>query len=418
MSHDDQGFHALLGLTNDPEQAKQPEGEPTHLPSHAAHSDENMYSQRREIRAAQRRQAAKRRRALTTVLVTVLVIGIGGFFVMQYTGDVLGLFKSSSTSAAAISDYPGPGTKSIEISVNQGDTGEDIATTLKKAGVVATRQAYLDAAKENSNSANIQPGTYALKKQMRAADALIVLIDPANRVDYVITIPEGWTVAEVGSKITSVMGVTNEEVTAALKDTEATGLPAAADGKYEGWLSPGQYVFPRDSKVTAVYAEMVARTVKTLDGLKVPKADRQELLTKASILQREVNPDNFSKVARVIENRINSGMALGMDTTVGYGAGKDVMELTKADFDNADNPYNTYKHVGLPPGPIANPSTEAVKAALSPEEGNWVYFVTVNLDTGETKFTDNFADFQKYVAQYRDWKEKNYTASPSASSGN
>ncbi len=413
MTGDNQGFDHLLGLSLE---QPLPDEQPGHQ-QHAADGEEHSeYARRRDLRAERRRQSAKRRKALTAILVTVLVIGVGGFFVMQYTGDVLGLFKARNSSAAAISDYPGPGSGSVEVSVNQGDTGEDIATSLKKAGVIATRQAYLTEAKATPESATIQPGTYALKKQMRAADALIVLVDPANRLDYVLTIPEGWTVAEVSSKVEAVLGVTSEDVTAALEDTAATGLPKKAANKYEGWLSPGQYVFPRDIKVTAVFSEMVTRTVTALDTLKVAKAERQTVLTKASILQREVNPDNFGKVARVIENRIATDMALGMDTTVAYGAGKDVMELTQSDFDDEDNPYNTYQHTGLPPGPIANPSVEAIKAVLDPEAGNWVYFVTVNLDTGETKFTDSFTEFQEYVAEYRAWKEKYYTPTPSADS--
>ncbi|GAA2521173.1 endolytic transglycosylase MltG [Rarobacter incanus] len=361
----------------------------------------------RELR---KRKARKRRRAMTAVLITVLVLGVGGFFVSNFAGSMIKSVLPGASSSAEVTDYPGPGTGEVEISVNQGDTGEDIATTLKDNGVVASRTAYLNAASTEPAAQSIQPGTYALKEQMAAADALKVLVDPANRLDYIVTIPEGWTVEQVNTKLQTVMGVTPEQIAEGAKDTQTTGLPKAAGGNYEGWLASGQYVFARDTSVAQVYKQMVSRQVKVLDDLGADKSEREEILIKASIVQREGQADVYSKVARVIENRLKAGQALQMDTTVGYGAGKDVMTLTQADFTNKSNKYNTYVHTGLTPTPIANPSEDAISAVLKPANGDWMYFVTVNLDTGETKFATTWNEFQKYVAEYREWKAKNYTA--------
>ncbi len=374
---------------------------------HAMGNDE--YETRARAREERRRKMKQRRRAMMAVIVIAVVLGVGGFFASSFAGSLWDRVTGGSEKGPdGIADYPGPGTGTVEVSVNQGDTGEDIATTLKQADVIATRKAYLDVASNNPDALSIQPGTYELKQQMSAGQALAVLVNPENRVDFIITIPEGWTFNSVNAKVQSVLGVSAEEVEASLEDTDATGLPKVAGGNYEGWLAPGQYVYPRDVEISQVFAQMIDRRKSELSKMGIEGPDRQEVLIKASILQKEVNPDNYTKVARVIDNRLAAGRALEMDSTVGYGAGKEVMTLTRPEFRDSSNLYNTYEHVGLPPGPIANPSNEAIKGVLNPEEGDWMYFVTVNLDTGETKFAVTWDEFSTYLAEYREWKDKNY----------
>ena len=90
-----------------------------------------------------------------------------------------------------------------------------------------------------------------------------------------------------------------------------------------------------------------------------------------------------------------------------YGLGISGTQLTRAHLRDASNPFNTYQHLGLPPTPIANPGTAAIRAAMYPAEGSWIFWVTVNLDTGETIFTSTYADHQRYVAQLRAWQREN-----------
>ena len=132
------------------------------------------------------------------------------------------------------------------------------------------------------------------------------------------------------------------------------------------------------------------------------------MLIKASIVEAEVNKsDYYGKVSRVIENRLAQDMSLGMDSVVAYGLGIRGTELTNAQLNDSSNPYNVRIHKGLPPSAIGNPGDSAIKAVLEPEEGNWLYFVTVNLDTGETKFTDSDAQFEEYVKELRQWEVDN-----------
>jgi UPF0755 protein len=115
-------------------------------------------------------------------------------------------------------------------------------------------------------------------------------------------------------------------------------------------------------------------------------------LTIASLLEVEGHPNDFAKVSRVVYNRLNLPMKLEFDSTVNYGLGrKDV--LISGDLLAQDNPYNTYKNFGLPPTPIGNPGIAAIDAALNPDQGDWIFFVTTNLTTQETKFTSSYSQF-------------------------
>ena len=156
---------------------------------------------------------------------------------------------------------------------------------------------------------------------------------------------------------------------------------------------------------------LVNRAVQSLDAAGVPVEDRQRVLTVASIIQREARFEaDFYKVSRVIENRLNPDNQetfglLQMDSTAQYGYGElhDGTVSSSGEALTDDNPWNTYVHPGLPVGPISNPGDTAIDAAMHPADGEWLYFVTVNLNTGETVFTTNVDDHNRAVAQWQAW---------------
>ena len=125
-----------------------------------------------------------------------------------------------------------------------------------------------------------------------------------------------------------------------------------------------------------------------------------ELMIIASLVESEVNrAEDRGKVSRVIYNRLEGDETAGLlqiDATVNYALGRDLgLALTEEDLD-VDSPYNTRKFPGLPPGPIESPGEAAIEAAANPADGDWLYYVTVNLDTGETKFTDDYDEFLRF----------------------
>ncbi len=345
------------------------------------------------------------------LLVAVLMVGGAGYAAYAALKPVLsGAFGGSTEDV----DYPGPGTGEVAIAVEPGDTGEDIATTLRDAGVTKTRTAYLEAAAGDPQSAaTIQPGTYVLASQMRGQDAFEVLIDPANRATDRVTVREGLWTSETFQALSDATGVPVQDYEEAAQDTEAIGLPDQAEGDVQGWLFPATYEFDETTSATEQLRTMIAQTVKVLDAAEVPEDERQRILTIASIVEGEARGDaDRGKVARVIENRLDdpTGPTVGflqMDSTVNFALQKRG-NLTKSEYDSAkSDPYDTYGTPGLPPGPIGNPGESAITAAAAPTEGPWFFFVTVNLDTGETLFAETYEEQQANQQQLNQWCDDN-----------
>lgn len=350
----------------------------------------------------------RRRRSITVLALALVLVGGAAFVVWSIVG---GLFEGGGGSEAGVSDYPGPGTGEVQVVVASGDTGGAIGQTLHDAGVVATVKAFTTAYAANPSAVSIQPGTYALQQQMKASDAVTALLDPANRVSNRVTIPEGYTASQVYQRIYEITAIPVEDLQAAAADPAAIGLPAEANGAVEGWLYPATYEVEPGSTAAGVLSQMVAQTVSVLTSKGVAQDQWETVLNKASIVEREgKRPEDLPKIARVIENRLASDWLLQIDAIVAYGLGKSGTELTYADTIQAQppyNPYNTYKVPGLPPTPISNPGSAAIDAVLTPADGPWYFWVTVNLDTGETKFAVTNDEHNEYVDELRAWEEAN-----------
>lgn len=365
----------------------------------------------RERRGHRRDRAIRRqrRRRRTTVVMTVVFVLIVTVVALAFPviRDTV-----SGWRAAGPEDYPGPGSGSAEVVIPKGATGADMGEVLAEADVVASVPAFTQAFSANVNAARIQPGTYSLLKQMAADDAVAALLDPANKAEVTITVPEGFQAKQVYERIASVAGIPLEEVQAAAQDAAAIGLPAESGGNPEGWLAAATYSFQPGDDATTMLHTMVGLTLTRLDEAGVPVDQRQAVLIKASIIEREVNlPEYYGPVARVIENRLvdqrEVNGLLQMDSTVQYGLGRVGGSPTSAELQDASNPYNTYVHPGLPPTPIGAPGAGALAATADPPPGTWLYFVTVNLDTGETKFASTLSEHQAYVAELRAWQAAN-----------
>ncbi|GGB68291.1 hypothetical protein N798_08650 [Knoellia flava TL1] len=366
-------------------------------------------AQRRRHRH-QRRRTGKGRRLLTLLLAVVLV---GGATAVAFT-LLKPMVSSMLGGSSEAEDFPGPGEGDVQVTVKAGDSGESIATTLKAAGVVKTRTAYLEAsAADPEASAAIQAGVYTLKKGMKASDAFAMLANPANRTVTRATIPEGLWVNEIFARLSKATGVPVADYQAAAKNPQALGLPESAKGRLDGYLFPSSYEF--DDKVPAAtqLKQMVALTLAELKKAGVEPDEYNRILTIASIIEGEVNGDaDRAKVARVIENRLNdpNGPTVGMlqmDSTVHYIEQERGRAGTSNEARNSDSPYNTYKVKGLPPGPINSPGAASIEAAANPADGPWFYFVAVNPTTGETKFATTQAEHDANVREFNEWCSAN-----------
>lgn len=336
---------------------------------------------------------------LAVLLVLLLAVGGAGWFAYStYPDQVKSLFGWSN-------DYTGGGTGSVQVEIRPGDIGGDVADTLAAEGVTKTRAAFYDLLLATSPEPSLEPGTYALKRQMSAKAALTALEDSANRVESTVAIPEGSTMKQILAITAEATGADLAELKAIAKDPTTLGVPKSAPN-LEGWLFPATYTFEPGTTPEQMLQTMVDRMTKALDEAGVAKADREKTLILAGLVQKESNGKDDPKVARVFLNRIDVGMRLQSDATVSYGAGgTTVVPTAKEKADK--NGYNTYLRDGLPVGPISSPGDVAIKASVSPAKGKWLYFVTVNLKTGETKFANTYAQHQRNADQFLAWLRAN-----------
>jgi UPF0755 protein len=338
-------------------------------------------------------------RSCLPVLLVLVVLGGGAWFGGRFVYDQI------STRLAPAPDFSGPGSGSVLYQVKEGATSADIGRELKSQGVVKSVDAFNEAARNDSRSRNIQVGYYRLKKEMKASEALAVLVNPKNLLQSMVVVPEGARVRQIVTTIVSKTDISRKAVTAALADPTAIGLPAEAKGNPEGYLFPATYSVPPKQTAVGLIKQMVAKGVEVDDSLQLStKAASvgltpEQVLTVASILEYEANrPEDYPKVARVLYNRLHKGMPLQLDSTVSYVSQRSGDVWTTAAERANTSAYNTYVHTGLPPGPIGSPGEETIKAALAPADGSWLYFVP-DYQHHTTHFSTTLQEHNKWVAK-------------------
>lgn len=328
-------------------------------------------------------------------------------FVVLLTG-VVGYANKGMIRAALEqlqgNDYPGPGTGEVTLTVNSGATGESIVEQLVELGVVknfrTTYQLVLD------TNPGFFPGVFTLKKEMRSVDAISILSDANSGALKRTTIKEGLRASVLFGVLSESTGIAKAEFEKLFKKPEEFGLSASLPS-LEGYLFPATYNFPPGSTAKEILQTMVDRMTQEIKSFNIPEEKVHEVLTLASIVQKEARlKEDFYKASRTFLNRIDDGMHLQSDATVSYGVGGNTVSTSKADRSNP-NGYNTYLYPGLPIGPISAPGSVAIDAALNPADGKWFYFCTVNLETGETVFSETYAQHQVAVEQWLAWMREN-----------
>lgn len=320
---------------------------------------------------------------------------------------------------AGPADYTGEGTEpTVVTTVNKGDSLAAIGRTLKADGVVASVDAWLDAAKREPDAEKIGPGQYEMLSQMSAESAVARMIDPDTRITNTLLLREGLTKAQTFEAINKATGISVAKLEKASESGDI-GLPKYAKDNAEGFLFPATYDLEPDETATRILTRLVDRWDRAATKLKLDEGARQlgytpyEVMIVASLVQAEGHPEDFDKVARVIYNRLDEATwggtygFLQMDATLNYVLGKSDINLTTEELQSTDSPFNTYKYPGLPPTPINSPGEAAMQAALNPAEGDWLYYVTVNPDTGETKFTNNYDEFLGFKQEFAEWLKQN-----------
>lgn len=352
---------------------------------------------------------------LVTVLVALVLVGMRLW--QHYSGPP--------------DDFSGNGGHDLVIQVRQGDTTTAIAQTLVDQGVIAGVKPFLAAAQSNAAISAIQPGFYKLRTEIPAAAAVSRLVDPANRVGK-LTIPEGRQLDDVTdiasngvvdgiftliSKASCVTLENAEQCVSAddLKAAAGAGSPESLNvpqwalhpvtrmghdhRRLEGLIAPGTWNVDPAASAQQILASLIdtSATHYTAAGLqetaRAKNLSPYEVLTVASLVQREAKPNDFAKVARVIYNRLAVPQRLEFDSTINYPL--DRQEVATTDQDRArPTPWNTYASPGLPATAISSPGDPALAAAENPADGDWLYFVTIDKQ-GTTLFT---RDYRQHLA--------------------
>lgn len=245
-------------------------------------------------------------------------------------------------------------------------------------------------------------GALALVLLAGAAVLVLVLRETGGKAKPLL-VPEGRRAEQVYAAVDKRLGVAPGTTRRAASRTPLA-LPAEARGNPEGYLFPATYPVTGKTTPGGLLAYMVDTANRRLDQDRVGEGARRMRMTAyqavivASIVQAEADTAaDMGKVSRVVHNRLAKGMPLQMDSTLNYALDRSTLTTTHADT-RTDSPYNTYARGGLPPTPIGNPGGQALKAAIAPPPGDWLYFVTVA--PGDTRFTADYAEQQRNVEEF------------------
>jgi uncharacterized YceG family protein len=234
-------------------------------------------------------------------------------------------------------------------------------------------------------------GYYRLNHHMQASLAWAALLNPKNRVQLTVTIPEGKRVSQVIPLLAKATNIPAAKFQQVVNHPTGLGLPSYANGKVEGYLFPATYTIEPNETALQILQAMVQRynVEAQQDNLataaKAVGLTPEQVIIEASMAQAEGGSvTDYPKIARVIINRLHDGMKLQFDSVLLYGLNAYAINVTQKQIDTP-GPYNDFEHAGLPPGPICNPGHLAIEGILHPASGDWLYFLTVT--GGKSEFS-------------------------------
>jgi UPF0755 protein len=305
-------------------------------------------------------------------------------------------------------EHPTAAGQHVEVRIPQGAGVEQIGRMLSSYGVINNALAFDLRVKLAHTS--LRPGTYELATGMPDDLVASQLAKGPQITYYDIPIPPGFTAKQVAKRFAARAGVSEDEMMSLVTSGapqfagEHPYLQGAFGGSLEGFLCPATYRIKQGTKPAAIVEMMLDKTDQVVAGLDLGYAKSKNLtltdvVTIASIIEREAKlSKDRPNVASVIYNRLHAHMRLQLDSTVFYVAPEGTSHLSNSDL-YIDSPYNTYRHAGLPPGPIANPGVDALNAAAHPTQSKYLYYVLTGKDGSQT-FATTYAGFLAAVKKY------------------
>jgi UPF0755 protein len=288
------------------------------------------------------------------------------------------------------------------LDIPPGTASTQIAAQLKSHGLIWSRFAF--SVMHLVKGGTLKAGEYRFDHPARMSE-VYARLERGDVYTRALTIPEGSNIFDIAQRAEAAqLGTKEAFLEAARRDVElVTDLDPGATS-IEGYLFPDTYHFQRKATADQMIAAMVKRFRQAATGIDLVQ-NYHNVVTMASLVERET-PINSERpvVASVFANRINKGMPLMTDPSIIYAdllEGKYRGTIYQSDL-GADSPYNTYKHTGLPPGPICNPGIESLKAAMAPAQTKFLYFVAATADPGgHSRFAETLEEHQHNVETYR-----------------
>jgi UPF0755 protein len=296
-----------------------------------------------------------------------------------------------------------PGGAEVIFRIERGESVARVATRLETEGLVRDARAVRGLARWQGLGANLQVGEFAVSAAMTPGEILDKLVS-GQVVTYEVVIPEGFTQVMISQRLAEA-GLVDGAVFLALARDPATAQALGVEGEtLEGYLFPETYRLPKGLSPLAVARVLVGQFLSVWEEIE-PAATRQglsmlEVATLASIVEKETGArDERPLIAGVFLNRMKKGMRLETDPTVIYGIPDFDGNLRRRHLEDGSNPYNTYKIKGLPPGPIASPGRDALRAVLEPADTAYLFFVSRN--DGTHVFSETYREHVNAVNRYQ-----------------
>jgi UPF0755 protein len=288
----------------------------------------------------------------------------------------------------------------VAFTVEPGTSGEEVVSQLHDLGVLRCDGFVGRILLRGTGKADqIRAGSYTLTTNMTFDEALLVLSTPPPPVPTArLTIPEGYRLTQIAERVHEALSIAEDRFLAAAQDPDWSLDPYLPTGKgTEGFLFPETYRFAKDATSKEVIQRLLDQFETEADGLDWANAkdlgvSNYEVVVIASMIEREARvPSDRAKISAVIYHRLEKGMPLGIDATVGYIDPDPSNGLTVSDFE-IDSPYNTRLHTGLPPTPIASPGIPSLRAALNPADVPYLYYVLCS-SNGAHRFSVSYDQF-------------------------
>jgi UPF0755 protein len=282
--------------------------------------------------------------------------------------------------AAACGSGEGEG-EPVQLSVPAGASFSQVSDTLAARGIINMPTVFNIYARMRGATGGVQPGTYAFRPGTAWSQILADL--NAGRVQTMrIVVPEAWDLRGIAPRISAATGLDEDSVMYVLTDTAVANRFDVPGPTLEGYLYPATYTFPLSVPLDTIISRMVATYRRVWTEERAARAEamglnQREVVTLASIIEKEARVrDEMPTISGVYHNRLRRNWRLEADPTVQYALGEHQARLLYAHIDQtAENPYNTYRIFGLPPGPIGSPSALGIEAALNPADVDYMFFV-------------------------------------------